>query len=80
MGQSCGGNNIRLTKAAIIVEGMSCDHCKKAVEKSVRALPGMVLAEVDLAAKMLTVEYDGGKVGQDDIKLAVEEAGFSVVI
>ena len=28
------------------VEGMSCNHCKKAVEEEVRALPGMLSAEV----------------------------------
>jgi copper chaperone CopZ len=67
-----------MTKTTITVEGMSCDHCKRAVEKAVRALPGMILAEVDLAAKTLKVEYDGGILGPDAIKLAVEEAGFSV--
>jgi len=60
------------------VEGMSCNHCKMAVEKEVRGLPGMLSAEVDLAAKMLKVEYDGEKTNPDAIRMAVEEAGFTV--
>ena len=60
------------------VEGMSCNHCKMAVEKGVRALPGMLSAVVDLSAKSLKVEYDGGKTNSEAIRMAVEEAGFTV--
>ena len=61
------------------VEGMSCNHCKMAVENEVKALPGMLSATVDLAAKTLKVEYDGDKTTPEAIKAAVEEAGFTVV-
>ena len=60
------------------VEGMSCNHCKMAVEKEVGALPGMRTALVDLAAKTLKVEYDGEKTNPEAIRGAVEEAGFTV--
>ncbi len=60
------------------VEGMSCNHCKMAVEKEVGALPGMLSAVVDLTAKSLKVEYDGGKVNPSMIRKAVEEAGYTV--
>jgi copper chaperone len=59
------------------VEGMSCNHCKMAVEKEVGALSGIRLAEVDLAAKTLKVEYDDAKTNPAEIRLAIEEAGFS---
>lgn len=68
-----------IKKEAFTVEGMSCNHCKMAVEKEVKALPGMISATVDLAAKMLNVEYDEGKTTPAAIKAAVEEAGFTVV-
>ena len=68
-----------IKKESFAVEGMSCNHCKMAVEKEVKALPGMLSATVDLAAKMLNVEYDEGKTTSAAIKAAVEEAGFSVV-
>ena len=67
-----------IKKETYIVEGMSCNHCKMAVEKEVKALPGMVAATVDLAQKMLNVEYDGTKTGPAAIRGAVEEAGFTV--
>ena len=68
-----------IKKESFTVEGMSCNHCKMAVEKEVKALPRMISATVDLAAKMLNVEYDEGKTTPAAIKAAVEEAGFTVV-
>jgi len=70
--------DMAINKESYTVEGMSCNHCKMAVEKEVKALPGMVSAIVDLAAKTLTVEYDGEKTNPAAIKIAVEEAGFTV--
>ena len=49
-----------------------------AVETAVKRLPGILLAEVDLAAKSLQVEYDDEKISQEKIRQAVEEAGFEV--
>ncbi len=71
------GNN--LEKHQIIVEGMSCGHCKAAVEKAVSALPGVGFADVDLATKMLVVEFDGLQTTLEQIKEAVDEEGFTVV-
>ena len=67
-----------IKKETFTVEGMSCGHCKMAVEKEVKALPGMLSAAVDLSAKSLTVEYDGDKTNPAAIRMAVEEAGFTV--
>ena len=67
-----------ITKESFTVEGMSCNHCKMAVEKEVKTLSGMVSAVVDLPAKTLSVEYDADKTGPAAIRGAVEEAGFTV--
>lgn len=65
-------------KGVFRVEGMSCNHCKMAVEAAVKSLPGMLLAEVDLVEKTLQVEYEGEKTAPEKIRQAVEEAGFEV--
>lgn len=79
MCKSCGCHGPQLDKEVIKVEGMSCGNCKAAVEKAVRGLPGVLVAEVDLAAKTLTVQFDHHKSALKDIKQAVEETGFDVV-
>ena len=40
------------------VGGMSCAACSSHVEKSVSALPGVRLAQVNLLAGSMTVDYD----------------------
>ena len=67
-----------MQKEVFQVEGMSCNHCKMAVETAVKKLPGMLLAEVELTAKTLQVEYEGEKTNSLQIRQAVEEAGFEV--
>jgi len=69
-----GGN--KLTKTVIDVEGMSCNHCKKAVEDSLKALSGVKNAEVSLEEKKVTVEYDETKVTVDQMKEAIRQAGY----
>lgn len=58
------------------VEGMSCNHCKMAVEKALREVPGVESAAVDLAQKEVAVT---GNAGRDQLVKAIEEAGYKVV-
>ncbi|HWQ60786.1 MAG TPA: cation transporter [Negativicutes bacterium] len=74
----CGCHGGKIEKLKLTVEGMTCNHCKAAVEKAVRALPGVMAAEVDLAAKTLKVDYDPAKSPLEDVKRAVIDAGFKV--
>lgn len=66
-----------MEKQVVTVEGMSCAHCKNAVEKAVRSLAGVASAEVNLEAKTLTVEFEAAKINLAAIKTAVAEEGFT---
>ena len=59
----------------IHVEGMSCNHCKAAVEKALAAVPGVKKCEVDLKKKIATMELDA-EVGIEMLFDAVKQAGF----
>ena len=74
----CGCGAAKLTKETLAVGGMTCGHCKNAVEKAVRGLPGVLAAEVDLAAGKLSVEFDPAKTGLPAIKTAIVEEGYTV--
>jgi copper chaperone len=56
------------------VPGISCDHCKHAIESEVATVDGVVVVEVDVDAKLVTVA------GGDDaaIRAAIDEAGYDV--
>lgn len=67
-----------MNSAIFTVNGMSCGHCVKAVERAVGALQGISMAKVDLAAKTLSVEFDSSKVSLEDIKKVVVEEGYEI--
>ncbi|MFA5561227.1 MAG: copper ion binding protein [Eubacteriales bacterium] len=60
------------------VEGMSCQHCVKAVSQAVGALPGVKQVKVDLAAKTVTVDHEMGADALPRIREAIEEQGYDV--
>lgn len=66
-------------RVELIVEGMSCGHCKAAVEKAVSALNGVEKVDVDLPGKKATIIYDADIVSVDDMKKAIVDQGYSVV-
>ena len=66
-------------KAELKVAGMACKGCSGAVEKALLNLSGVSLARVDLAGKTASVDYDPGKLTLDDMKKAVQGAGYKVV-
>lgn len=65
-----------MSERVFTVEGMTCDHCVQAVTREVSAIPGVISASVDLAAKQLTV---AGDAADTDIADAVAEAGYTLV-
>jgi len=60
------------------VEGMSCQHCVKAVKGSVAAVAGVDTVEVSLERKLVTVGYDPALAGLPAVKAAIEDAGYFV--
>jgi Cu+-exporting ATPase len=55
---------------------MTCAACAAAVERSVRALPGILSADVNLVSERLTVSYDPEATRLSEIKKAVRDAGY----
>jgi P-type Cu+ transporter len=70
-----GGNNMKKT---LKVEGMSCGHCKAAVEKALKGIDGVDNAVVDLNSKTAVVELNKD-IKNDVLSTAVTEAGYEVI-
>ncbi|MBU5437179.1 copper ion binding protein [Tissierella sp. MSJ-40] len=64
-------------KKTMIVEGMSCNHCVKAVKNALGELEGVSKVDVDLEAKK--VEVEGENLADEKLKEAIEDAGYDVV-
>ncbi|OPY64905.1 MAG: Copper-exporting P-type ATPase A [Syntrophorhabdaceae bacterium PtaU1.Bin034] len=63
-------------KTAIKVGGMTCVMCKKAIEESLGRLPGIVEANVNLAAEKVYVTYNPRLSQPADMRRAIEDAGY----
>jgi len=65
--------------AKLNVEGMSCEHCVKAVTNAVNTLPSVTGVAVDLSANTVTFEHDPEKTAIENIIAAIEDQGYDVV-
>jgi copper chaperone len=60
------------------VDGMSCEHCVRAVTQAVEALAGVTRVSVSLSGKTVAVEHDAAQASADAIRLQIEEQGYDV--
>ena len=67
-----------MTTRTFDVTGMSCAHCKAAVEDELNNLAGVERSEADVTSGAVEVAYDEKLVSSDDIRVAVAAAGYAV--
>jgi copper chaperone len=67
-----------MEKVTLNVEGMSCNHCVKAIEGSVGELNGVEKVDVNLNEKSVTVEFDEDKATLNEIKETIDDQGYDV--
>ena len=67
-----------MTDVQFDVRGMSCAHCKAAVEEELNRLSGVESSNADVETGTVEVRYDEGTVTTEDLKGAIEEAGYTV--
>ena len=63
--------------ATYTVSGMTCEHCVASVTEEVLEIAGVTGVDVDLPTGTLTVTSDR-PVSEDDVRAAVDEAGYEV--
>lgn len=68
-----------MKQKTLIVTGMTCASCAKAVERRVGKVAGVISANVNLATEKLTVEYDQSVTDISNICDAVKKAGYDVL-
>jgi P-type Cu+ transporter len=62
------------------VLGMHCAGCVSAVERALlRAAPGVITAQVNLATESATVEYDAELISPETLAAAVHDAGYTLI-
>ena len=62
------------------VTGMTCANCAATIERNIRKLPGVDIANVNLASEKLTVTYDPAVLDEHGIIARVERIGYGVPV
>jgi copper chaperone len=64
-----------MKKESISVKGMTCSHCVKAIENELVKLP---LRYFTVTKGNVVAEYDETLTGPEDIKQAINDAGYEI--
>ena len=87
-GECCGGGSGEpapkkkklehvIAEKTVIVDGMTCDHCKNRVERCINDIPGAA-GRVNLKKKEAAVSMER-EISDEEIRTAIEKAGYTVV-
>ncbi len=67
-----------MTEKTFNVPDMSCGHCKAAVEGELNKLSGVDYSNADFEKGVVEVRYNESQVNTQQLKEAIEEAGYPV--
>lgn len=65
-------------ETTLLVDGMSCQHCVRAVANAVGELDGVHSVDVNLDEKTVKVKHES-TTSIDEIKAVIEDEGYVVV-
>lgn len=60
------------------VPDVSCEHCVKAIDTALSALPGVEKITTNLQSKTVNLRYHSNQVSRQQIENALDEAGYTV--
>ena len=58
------------------IEGMTCEHCVRAIDGRLRKTPGVQVDKVVVGA--VDLHYDRSKISLDDISELISDEGYTV--
>lgn len=67
-----------MEKLTLKIDGMSCGHCKNAVERLLSQPEGVINAEVNLSKGEAVVNFDASSVSIEELKKLINESGMYI--
>ena len=62
----------------LTIEGMTCEHCVRAVRGRLEQTPGVKVEDVQVGTAVL--DYDPSKTNVDDIEEAIADEGYTAFV
>lgn len=73
------GYQVGIASVVVLIGDINCASCIQKIEKALLATPGVIGAVVNLATQKATVEYLPSETHLDEIKKAIQSAGYKVL-
>ena len=67
-----------MQKLKLTIEGMTCEHCVRAVRGRLERTPGVNVGVVQIGT--VDLDYDPSKTNVDDIELAIADEGYTAFV
>ncbi len=67
-----------MEKVELTIEGMTCEHCVRAVRGRLEQTPGVKVDDVQVGTAV--IEYDPSKTNLDDIEEAIADEGYTAFV
>jgi copper chaperone CopZ len=61
----------------LIVKGMTCGGCERAVERALSRIDGVISARASVQDEQVAVTYDADRTDAEKLRQAVAEAGYT---
>ena len=65
-----------MKRVIVLIGGMSCHHCEKAVQQALLGIGGVKAVQVELANAQAIIEYDEALFNIADVESAITEQGY----
>ena len=67
------------TNLSFQIQGMRCGHCAERIKSILETKPGVKIVEVSFEDKEAKLLVEESTVSKDELKKAIEDAGYMVV-
>jgi copper chaperone len=68
-----------MEKITLTVKGMTCMGCVRSVKAVLEPLAGVAKVDITLDGGLVAVEFDSAKIQAEQLKAAIDDAGYEVV-
>jgi copper chaperone len=67
-----------MERVELTIEGMSCEHCVRAVRGRLERTPGVKVDDVQVGSA--TIEFDPATTSVDDLEEAIADEGYTAFV
>ncbi|GAB7140218.1 hypothetical protein RsTz2092_01660 [Deferribacterales bacterium RsTz2092] len=68
-----------MRELSLNIGGMSCINCQNRIEKALKGTGGVECADVNYAAGVATISYDGWQTNPAKLKAVIEKLGYEII-